>query len=61
MTMEMIYQIALALIAAGAVYGGIRADIKAMHQRIAGNEAAAQEAHRRMDRHIEYHAGMSKE
>ena len=58
MTPEMIYQIAIALLAAGAVYGGIRADIKAMHERIAGAGEAAREAHRRLDRHIEQHAGM---
>lgn len=34
--------------ASGAVYGGIRADIKAMHQRIATLESSLAEAHDRI-------------
>lgn len=45
----MIQQIAMALIGAGAVYGGIRADIKAIHERVAAAQETAKEAHRRID------------
>lgn len=33
----------------GAIYGGIRADIKAMHQRIANTEKSNEQAHKRID------------
>lgn len=52
MTPEFIYQIGAALLLAGAVYGGIRADIKAMHERITAAAEAAREAHRRIDQHL---------
>lgn len=38
---------------AGAVYGGIRADIKAMHERITGAQAEAERANRRIDQHLD--------
>lgn len=37
------------LFLAGAVYGGIRADLKGMHERLKGQELALQNAHRRID------------
>lgn len=37
------------LFLAGAVYGGIRADLKAMHERLKSQEVAVQHAHRRID------------
>jgi hypothetical protein len=44
----------IAIIAgAGAIYGGIRADLKAMHEKLAENAAAAARAHERIDRHVE--------
>lgn len=46
-------QIILALLGAGAIYGGVRADLKAMHQRIEEAAATAARAHERMDRHVE--------
>lgn len=56
MSPELIAQGLYALIAAGAVYGGIRADIKAMHERISAAQRAADEAHRRLDSFIERRA-----
>jgi hypothetical protein len=49
----LIWQIVVALAGAAAVYGGIRADIKGIHERIESNEAAAARAHERLDRHVE--------
>lgn len=46
-------QIVMALVSGGAVYGGIRADLKAMHERIKAAQDAASEAHRRLDAHID--------
>ena len=37
------------LIAAGAVYGGIRGDLRAMHEAISRVERAAEKAHERID------------
>jgi len=45
------------LLACGAVYGGIRVDLKTMHERLRDNAAATARAHDRLDRHIEtFHA-----
>lgn len=41
------------ILGAGAIYGGIRADLKAMHSRIEEATAAVGRAHERMDRHVE--------
>ena len=49
MTPEFIQQAVMLLISAGAVYGGIRADIKAIHERIATAEKAIDKAHDRID------------
>jgi hypothetical protein len=46
-------QIIVAIIGAGAVYGGIRADIKNIHERINDTSASAGRAHDRIDRHVE--------
>ena len=53
MTPELIYQLLTALVLAGATYGGIRADIKAIHERLRDVKDIADEAHSRLDRHIE--------
>jgi hypothetical protein len=42
-------QVLYGLFLAGAVYGGIRADLKAIHERVKGQEVAVQNAHRRID------------
>lgn len=41
------------LIAGAAIYGGIRADIRAMHARIEDAKRSADEAHSRIDRLLE--------
>ena len=41
------------LITSAAIWGAIRADIRAMHQRLDDIKKTADEAHQRMDRHIE--------
>ena len=46
---SLIYQIGSALILAGAVYGGIRSDLKALHEHIRRVEKDADKAHERLD------------
>lgn len=46
-------QVVYALLGAGAVYGGIRADLKAMHGRIESAEKSAAQCHARLDSHLE--------
>jgi len=46
-------QIASTLIVAGAIYGGIRADIRSMHERISSAAESAAAAHARLDAHLE--------
>lgn len=46
----LILQTVAMLIAAGAIYGGIRSDIKSIHEHIRRIEEAAKLAHRRIDR-----------
>ena len=45
----MLWQVAAFLVTAGAVYGGIRNDLKDMHRRIDSNERAIEKAHERID------------
>lgn len=53
MNPEFLYQLMAGIMMAGAVYGGIRADIKAMHERITGAQAAADRANKRIDQHLD--------
>lgn len=53
MSLELITQLLYALVGAGAVYGGIRADLRAMHERIESAERSAGRAHARIDSHLE--------
>lgn len=46
-------QIVYALVGAGAVYGGIRADLRSMHERIKEAQETAKQAHARLDIHLE--------
>lgn len=46
----LIVQVVAMLIAAGAIYGGIRSDIKAIHAHLRRIEGVANTAHRRIDR-----------
>jgi hypothetical protein len=46
---SLILQLVSILVACGAVYGGIRSDLKAIHERVARIEKAAEKAHDRID------------
>lgn len=43
------------ILAAGAVYGGIRADLRGMHQGLQDVKESATAAHRRIDGMLERH------
>lgn len=53
MDASVITWIAGQLIVAAAIYGGIRADIRGIHQRIEHAEKSLVEAHTRIDRILE--------
>lgn len=44
-----VWQIVLALIGAGAIYGGIRADLRALHVSVQRAQSSADKAHERID------------
>lgn len=46
---SLLLQVVTILIAAGAVYGGIRGDLKAIHENLRRIEKAADKAHDRID------------
>lgn len=46
---SLLLQVVTILIAAGAVYGGIRGDLKAIHENLRRIEKAAYKAHDRID------------
>jgi len=46
---SLLLQVVTVLIAAGAVYGGIRSDLKTIHENIRRIEKAAEKAHDRID------------
>lgn len=48
-------QLAGYLIAGGMAYGGIRADLKAIHERTSAAMSSAHRAHVRIDDHIDRH------
>jgi hypothetical protein len=50
---DLLYNIIAALVGAGAVYGGIRQDLKNMHEAIKENSRAVLRAHERIDKHLE--------
>lgn len=58
--MDWLLQIVGSLFLAGAVYGGIRADIKALHAGVAEAKAAAMRAHERIDNHLDNHLAGAK-
>lgn len=49
LTPDQILQLIYALLGAGVIYGGIRADLRAMHERIEAAQSAATRAHERID------------
>lgn len=46
---DALWQVGLAVIAAGSVYGGIRSDIRAMHERMMRAEKQIDRAHERIN------------
>lgn len=48
-----VIQVLSFLVAAGAIYGGIRADLKSIVARLGANEQAIEAARVRMDNHLE--------
>lgn len=48
-----VWQVGTALVAAGAVYGAIRADLKAIHQKQRDTDARVDRVEDRFNRHIE--------
>lgn len=50
---ELLLQLVMALATGAAIYGGIRTDLKAIHAKIQSVKDDADEAHRRLDRHLE--------
>lgn len=50
---EFAVQLFTILATGAAIYGGIRADLKAMHERLGRAEAGIDQARERMDNHIE--------
>lgn len=52
-TPEFIAQMVLMVSTVGALYGGIRADLRTMHERIRANETSIEAARERMDKHID--------
>lgn len=49
MSIDAITQIVMMILAAGAIYGAIRQDIKNIHQMISDNKESTNDAHRRID------------
>lgn len=50
---ELLFQLLAAFITGGAVYGGIRADLRSIHSGLSDVKEDTAEAHRRLDRHLE--------
>jgi hypothetical protein len=57
MSADVLLQIVIGLGAAGAVYGGIRADLRHHAEKIQTVTDTAQRAHERLDAHIEHAHG----
>lgn len=53
MSGELVSQVLIGLFSAGAVYGGIRSDLRAMHEKISSTQKAVEAAHMRLDNHID--------
>jgi len=52
---EWVIQLAGYLVVGGMLYGGIRADIRQLHEKAGDLKQTAIRAHRRLDEHIEAH------
>ncbi|WP_265942480.1 hypothetical protein [Dechloromonas sp. A34] len=46
---DLLLQVGLSVLAAGAVYGGIRQDLKYLHEKTDAARKSARRAHRRLD------------
>ncbi len=55
LTPDLVKAAIAALGTSGAIYGGIRADLRGMAARITAAQKAADHAHDRLDRHLEGH------
>lgn len=53
MTLEFVTEIAGIIFTAGGVYGAIRADLKMLHFKADEAKKEADEAHRRLDLHLQ--------
>lgn len=53
MSTDLVYQVLMAVGTGGAIYGGIRADLRAMREQIAQASQSAAKAHERLDNHID--------
>lgn len=51
---DLAYQILLGLIGGADVYGGIRSDLRFMHERIAEASGQAEKANERISNHVEH-------
>jgi len=51
--LNLAYQVGGLLLTGGAIYGGIRADLKTIHAQLQEVKDDAAEANRRLDRHLE--------
>jgi len=49
-----IVQLIEAAVVGGAVYGGIRADLRALHEKVSAAASSASRAHERIDQHLEH-------
>ncbi len=52
--MDAVLQLAVMLLSAGAVYGGIRSDLKAARDKADEAVSVARRAHERLDDHIQF-------
>lgn len=43
----------VSVFSAGAIYGGIRADLRTLHEKVASAAKSASRAHERIDNHLE--------
>lgn len=53
MALDWIPQVVTALVSSGAIYAGIRADLRGLSDRVTRNEKSTERAHKRIDQHID--------
>lgn len=52
---EWVMQVTGLVFASGGIYGAIRADLKALHEKVSAATSSAHRAHVRLDEHIDRH------